>query len=225
VSAVLWDLDDTLVDSLPARVQSLSQVFRDVGMDDVDTRHFIQNLGESTLEESLASLATSRGRPLDLYSRYRSVYWTKDPGALRLFPDVAEALEALADHGVTMGVVTQKARAFEIEGVTAGASVELEALGIADRFTIVVGIEDVTRTKPDPEGVQMALKRFGVPPERALMVGDTDADIGAARAAGVWSCLATWGIPDGPERAKRTRPDFVANTPRELLDFVDLAAG
>ncbi len=213
VSAVLWDFDDTLVDSLPARVESLSQVLRDVGMGDVDTRRFLQNLGDSTLEGSLASLAESRGRPTDLYRRYRSVYWTKDPAVLRLFPGVDEALEALGRHGVLMGVVTQKARTFEIEGVAAGASVELEALGIADRFAVVVGIEDVRRTKPDPEGVLKALQELGVPPERAVMVGDTLADIGAAKGAGTWSCLATWGIPDGAERAELTQPDFVVATP------------
>lgn len=225
VSAVLWDFDDTLVDSLPTRVEALSKVFRDVGMDDVETRRFLQNLGTSTLEESLASLATSRGRPPDLYRRYRSVYWTKDPSVLRLFPGMDVVLEALAGRGVSMAVVTQKARTFEIEGVAAGASVELEALGIADRFPVVVGIEDVAKTKPDPEGVLMALERLGVPPERAVMVGDTDADIGAAKAAGAWSCLATWGIPDGAERASRLRPDFVANAPRDVLGFVGLAAG
>ncbi|MDE2899906.1 MAG: HAD-IA family hydrolase [Chloroflexota bacterium] len=225
VSAVLWDFDDTLVDSLPTRVQALSQVFRDADIAGVDVRHFLHTLEDRTLEESLVSLATSQGKPADLYRRYRNIYWTKDPAVLRLFPGMDEVLEALARHGVSMAVVTQKARSFEIQGVAAGASVELEALGIADLFPVVIGIEDVTKTKPHPEGILKALERLGASPERALMVGDTVADIGAAKAAGCWSCLATWGVPDGADRARRTRPDFVAEAPLDLLSLLGFADG
>ncbi|MDE2801757.1 MAG: HAD family hydrolase [Chloroflexota bacterium] len=191
VSAVLWDFDDTLVDSLPARVTALTQVFRDAGIEGVVPRNFLHSLADKTLEEALALLAQEQGKPPDLFDRYRSIYWTKEPGMLRLFPGMDEVLEALARHGVSMAVVTQKARSFEIQGVAAGASVELEALGIADLFPVVIGIEDVTKTKPHPEGILKALERLGASSERALMVGDTVADIGAAKAAGCWSCLAT----------------------------------
>ena len=74
-----------------------------------------------------------------------------------------------------MAVVTQKARSLEVDGVAAGASVELEELGLGPRFPVVIGLDDVTKTKPHPEGLLKALHRLGVPPERALMVGDTDA--------------------------------------------------
>ena len=65
---------------------------------------------------------------------------------------------------------------------------------MASRFSVVVGFEDVARHKPYPEGVELALERLGVLPEEALLVGDSAADIEAARAAGCPSCHATWGI-------------------------------
>ena len=99
----------------------------------------------------------------------------------------------------------------------AGVSVELKDLGITARFPVVIGFDDVSETKPHPEGILKALEQLDVPPEMALMVGDTVADIQAGRAAGCWSCLATWGVPDGPDRARQVSPDLVADAPRDKL--------
>jgi len=49
------------------------------------------------------------------------------------------------------------------------------------------------------------------------MIGDMVTDIQAAKAAGRWSCLATWGVPDGASRAERSNPDIVVGTPGDLL--------
>ena len=217
VSAVLWDFDDTLVDSLRARVDALTRVFRDANIQNVDPKRFLLNLSNKTLEASLAHLAESQGRPGDLFDRYRSIYWKKEPSTLRLYPGVEAVLDGLGERGILMAIITQKARSFEIEGVGAGVSVELEDLGIAVRFPVVIGFDDVNETKPHPEGILRALQQLGVSPGLALMVGDTVADIQAARAAGCWSCLATWGIPDGADRTRRASPDLVAETPRDIL--------
>ena len=82
---------------------------------------------------------------------------------------------------------------------------------MASLFSVVVGFEDVARHKPDPEGVELALGRLGVLPKEALLVGDSAADIEAARAAGCPSCYATWGIqgdtvPPAPRRIMSQDP-------------------
>ena len=220
ISAVIWDLDDTLVDSLPARAQALTQVFRETDIRNVDPEFFLSNLGGVTFEASLAHLAESLGRPPDLFERYKRIYWAKKPGVLQLYPGVEEVLEDLELRGVLLALVTLKARSFYIEGVWAGALVELEDLGVAGRFPIVIGIDNVQEPKPNPEGFLRALEQLSVPSEKGLVVGDTVADIQAAKAAGCWSCLATWGVPDGPDRAKLANPDMVAETPRAILRFV-----
>ena len=83
---------------------------------------------------------------------------------------------------------------------------------MASLFSVVVGFEDVARHKPDPEGVELALGRLGVLPKEALLVGDSAADIEAARAAGCPSCYATWGI-QGDTVPLSTSPDYVARSP------------
>jgi phosphoglycolate phosphatase len=197
LSVVVWDFDDTLVDSMDARVHALARVFRDTDIVGVDPLAFLLHLPETNFELSLIGLSEMLEKASDLFDRYKSYYWTKEPGMLKTYPGISDLLKAFVGRDVPLALVTQKARSFQIEGVAAGVSVELEELGLTGLFPAVVGIEDVQETKPHPEGILKALAHFGVQPENALMVGDTVTDIEAARAAGCWSCLATWGVPDG----------------------------
>ena len=217
LSAVVWDFDDTLVDSMDARVHALTRVFRDTDIVGVDPLGFLLHLPETTFELSLIGLSEKLGKPSDLFGRYKSYYWTKEPGMLKMYPGISDLLKAFVGRDVPQALVTQKARSFQIEGVAAGVSVELEELGLTGIFPIVVGIDDVQETKPHPEGILKALAHFGVQPEHTLMIGDTLTDVEAARAAGCWSCLATWGLPDGASRAERANADLVVGTPDELL--------
>ena len=220
IAAVLWDFDDTLVDSLPARVHALTQVFHDANIRGVDPEGFLLSIAGKTLQATLPPLAESHGSASDLFEQYRRIYWTKKPSSLRLYPGIEAALDGLQQRGVLLAIVTSKGRSLDVEGIPAGVSAELEELGIAGRFPVVVGLEDVSEPKPHPEGVLRALEQLGVEPERALMVGDSVADIEAAKAAGCWSCLATWGVPDGADRARRANADLVAETPGGVLRFV-----
>ena len=218
IAAVLWDFDDTLVDSLPARAHALARVFQEANIQDVDPKRFLLSLA-GTLEASLVNLAESRRWSVDLFDRFRRIYWTKDPGTLQMYPGIEAVLDGLEQRGVLLAIVTLKSRSLDVEGIRAGVSAEVEDLGVADRFPVVIGFEDVSEPKPHPEGVLKALEQLGVPPERSLMVGDSVLDIQAAKAAGCWACLATWGVPDGADRARRANPDLVAETPRDILRF------
>ena len=68
-----------------------------------------------------------------------------------------------------------------------------EYLGIADKFDVIIGLEDVTHAKPDPEPLLTALSRLGVEPAQAVYVGDTDIDMKTAAAAGVRGIGVTTG--------------------------------
>jgi HAD superfamily hydrolase (TIGR01509 family) len=126
-------------------------------------------------------------------------------------------LKELHSRGVKLGVVTQKGREFEVDGYPACATNELEELGILHLFSVIIGFEDILHTKPHPDGVNIALSRLAVLPEKTLVVGDSPADIGAALAAGCWSCLATWGISTPENIVLEAQPHLVAETPEVLL--------
>jgi pyrophosphatase PpaX len=117
-------------------------------------------------------------------------------------------------------VITQKERRIAIAGRAAGAATELEAVGIASLFGVTVGYEDVSRHKPDPEGVHLALERLGAQPEQTLLVGDSAADLQAGLAAGCWTCHAAWGLYPGHPGVDGVQPHAVAQEPRTVLGLV-----
>ena len=181
---------------------------------------FLTGLSGRQVDGALETLAPGRhiGRK-SLVEAYRHFYWSKEPGLIKLFPGISPLLLDLHSSGCRLAVFTQKGREVEIEGRHYGASNELDELGVASLFAVVIGFEDVTRHKPDPEGVELALDGLGVLPKDALLVGDSAADIEAARAAACPSCHATWGIR-GDAAPPATPPDYVASSPAELRSLV-----
>lgn len=127
----------------------------------------------------------------------------------RLYPGVAEALDALA--GTTLAVLTNKPGGF--------SRTILEGLGVADRFAWVWGAGDVPSRKPDPEGLFRLMAEIGVSREETWMVGDSATDVDVARAAGVRVAGVTWGFHPGALRA--ARPDLLID---RACDLASLAA-
>ena len=113
--------------------------------------------------------------------------------AASLLPDVREALRALEGSGLLAGVVSSNSR--EVLRAI------LEREGVAARFGVLVGREDVRLPKPAPEGLLLACERLGIAPREAVYAGDNVADIEAARAAGMPACGIRGG--DSSEEALR----------------------
>ena len=220
ITAVLFDFDDTLVNSYDARLDALQRVFTAAGVHDPTAEAFLRDMGGRQLEDALRPLEEREGLSSQhLFQGYRRTYWTKKPGLIELFPGIREILDELRSRGLKMGIVTQKGWSTEVEGRRVGASQELAELGIGEYFSTGVGLESVTNHKPHPEAVLLALERLGAGPAQCIVVGDTPADIGAARAAGCWSCHATWGIPAANYTHLQTDADFVIDTPEALLEL------
>jgi pyrophosphatase PpaX len=220
--AILFDLDDTLLDSMAARVKSMEHVFASAGITHLQAERFLRDLHGTPLEDALVKLAQELGIQTGLFEKYRRFYWSKEKGLLRLYPGVSGMLEGLRQQKLKLGLVTTKTMNLEIEGRAGGAVTELEEMSIGHIFSVKVGFEDVTRRKPHPEAVNLALSRLGLEAGEAVMVGDSASDIKAAQAAGCHSCYATWGIP-AHERGSllsHATPDFIVDSPDELLGIV-----
>ncbi len=219
--AVIFDLDDTLLDSISARVITLQRVFTSAGIAEQDAERFLRDLQGTSLSAALAQLARDLGIGVDLFLDYRRTYWTKEQGILKLYPGIKTMLSKLHEYGLKLGVVTTKAMNVEFEGNAIGARQELRELGIADLFSVLIGFEDVTLHKPHPEGINMALIRLEVAPGEALVVGDSSSDIGAAQAAGCQSCYATWGLPTNERTSipANISPSFILDSPGALLEL------
>jgi pyrophosphatase PpaX len=215
-SAILFDLDDTLADTLGARESALRRAFAHAGIVTPTAEEFIKELRGGQLRHTLEALGISSGLDHSLFDQYVSAYWLQAPGSLILFPGGLATLQSLHRQGVRLGVVTQKERALDNGSRTAGAAQELADLGIAELFSVVVGYEDVANHKPHPEPVLLALRQLGADPRETLMVGDSFADIESAKAASCWSCLATWGHERGSP-LPRLQADYTAHEPAAIL--------
>lgn len=209
MSAILWDLDDTLLNTLPARMESLAYAHQVVLGQPVDPIELWRSNRGGTLEDLARRLV---GDGYQRFARvYREHYYGRDR-AIRPFDGIEPVLRSLHAAGIPMAVVTSK--------VSYGATEELEAAGLLQYFRAVVGFDDTERHKPDPEPVYAALDRLLADhPARVAFVGDSPADVWAARNAGVRSIAALWGTVDA-EALLEAVPDFTARTPGAVLELV-----
>lgn len=209
-AAVLFDLDGTLADT--------------VGLILACYRHTMKtHLGEVRPDEEwIAGMGTplrvqmqryaSSPEELDAMVRtYGTLQRQLHQQMVTAYPGVPELLAALEAGGVPLGLVTSR--------LPTMTHLTLDTCGISRHFRVVITPEDVTRAKPDPEPVLVALRRLENPaPERVLFVGDSPHDIESGRAAGVRTAGALWG-PFPRETVVAARPDFLVESPLELLEL------
>lgn len=170
VRAVIFDFDGTLVDlktDYPAMRAALGPVMQAAGWDGT-TEGFWRTIGES--DEAV------RRAVFEIVVRFEAEGLERgDP-----IPGAVDVLEALGARGVRFAVVTRNSR----ETAAAG----FRRYGFAPAAAIV-GLEDVRRTKPDPEAGRLALAALGVEPSQCAMVGDTWHDMDMAAALGMYRVL------------------------------------
>jgi phosphoglycolate phosphatase len=181
--AVLLDLDGTLVDSTRDIVASVQHALRELDAP-VPAAEVLRAYMGYPLEPLFAAVrpggtTAECGRFIELY---RAHYREHELDTTRPFPGVAETLTRL--RPARLAVVTAK--------LEPTAERLLRALGLLGLVDAVVG-SSALPPKPDPASVRAALARLGVASVRAVLVGDTDRDLLAARAAGVRAVAVTYG--------------------------------
>jgi pyrophosphatase PpaX len=219
IKAVLFDLDDTLLNSLNARVHALEKVFAEAHIS-LNAHDYLFGLNGSPFREALKDLERTHNIDDDLFVKYRRAYWFYSRDSLSLYPGVRKMLSKLKSDGYELGIVTSKMHDTVFEGCRIGCAGELDLMGVSSLFTIVVGLEDVQKPKPDPECIHLALSRMKIAPANTLVAGDTAADVDAARAAGCISCHAVWGITDSLVEPLTRAADFTAHAPADILRFI-----
>jgi len=206
---VLFDLDGTLVDSGEMILSSFRHAARTVLARDVADEQFAALVGGSNIHDQMRTLDATRVD--ELVAAYREHNEPLHDG-LEAFAGVQPVLERLRAEGRRLGVVTAKRR----------ATVDLAfgVLPLERYFDAVVTSEQTEHHKPHPEPVLTALDRLGTKPEEAAFVGDSPFDMGAGKAAGVFTVAVSWGKIHSVERLRETGADAVVHSPEELLDVL-----
>ncbi len=194
-ATLAFDLDGTLVDTAPDLVGALNSVLHEQRLPALPLRtaRVMVGRGARALIEQGFSAA---GAPLDeaatpaLVARFIEIYRARIADESRPFDGVETCLDALAGAGATLVVCTNKPTDLSLA--------LLDALDLTRRFAAVIGPDLAPAPKPDARHLLHAIEAVGGAPQRALMIGDSATDIGAAHAAGVPSVVVSFGYTEIP---------------------------
>jgi len=203
-TAIVWDLDGTLVDSAPDLASALNTVLDKRGFFTLpvsDVRNMIGK-GVPKLVERGFNAVGIRPDPVqldELVALFVSEYKKCATDQTRPYPGIVGALQEIHSMNIPMGVCTNKPEAFTRQ--------ILEGLGLSGYFSSVVGGDSTHARKPDPEPVLACLRGLAAEPASSLMIGDSVHDVHAARAAGVIIGVVPWGYRSAP--VEELGADFV----------------
>jgi phosphoglycolate phosphatase len=211
-AAVIFDLDGTLVDSAGEIATALNRLLAELGLPPLPRAAVEALIGRgvrSLVERALQQLGAPASVHLDhAVERFEELYAGTVGTAATLFPGVQAGLVQLERAGIPMGVVTNKPRFFTEQ--------LLQRLGVEDMFGAVVAGDDGIKRKPAGDMLLAAARDLGCDIDSALMVGDSDNDILAAREAG---CVV-WCVPYGYNEG---RPPEALACDRLVESVVDVA--
>ncbi len=193
--AVIFDLDGTLVDSAPDIQEAIDAAFRPLGVAPFSletVKGLIGGGAAAAVKRATAKLglALSRDDEAAVLERFLVDYARVSAKGRGLYPGAQALLETLRGQKTGVALCTNKAESITL--------ITIEALGIAGYFGSVVAARDDLPKKPDPAMLLRALAPFDVAPSDAIMIGDSHADIDAARAAGMPSIAVSYGYSATP---------------------------
>ena len=214
--AVIFDLDGTLIDSLPDVMNALNAVLADWGRRPVvldEARLMVGGGAEPLLERAFD--ATGDALPAEHLSDCVdafTTYYRDDPATkTTIFEGAVQALEALAREGMKLGICTNKPHKSALQ--------VLEVLQLDRHFDACFGKASVPFHKPDRRHYDKVTTALGVDPDQSLYVGDSETDVETARNANVPIIMVSFGYSRRP--AAELGGDRLINHFSELPDAVE----
>lgn len=191
--AIIFDLDGTLVDTAPDLTGALNATMTALELPEVDeagVRHMVGRGARVLIERGLLAAGVEAEEKLigEALAVFLSHYGDHIADRSQPFDGVVETLEHFMQSGTPMGVCTNKPQALTIK--------LLETLQLIDYFPVILGADQVKNRKPHPDHLLETISGLNVAPESAIMIGDSPADVEAARAAGVPVIAVSFGYSD-----------------------------
>jgi len=209
IELLIFDLDGTLVDTRRDLANAVNDALQQTGRKALALDLVVGYVGDGLnklLERALGSVAEAELKILRQH--FRQYYFEHIADFSRPYAGTVEMLEHFAKK--KKAVLTNKPQEF-MEAL-------LQSLNLQQHFDIAIGGQAGLKLKPDPEAILKIIDQLNVQPDHVVMIGDSENDILAGKAAGVMTCAVTFGF-----RPKETllplHPDFVINASNELISL------
>lgn len=206
VRVLVFDLDGTLIDSQLDLALAVNATLKWMGRPPIEHGRisgYIGNGAPKLMQRALGPEANEDEirRAVEFMLTYYNKHMLDNTIA---YPGVEEGLAALARF--PMAVLTNKP--------LRPSRIILESLKLAPYFRAVYGGNSFETKKPDPKGMEILLREFGVTPREVMIIGDSEVDVQTARNSNTWICGVTYGL--GSERLSEYPPDIVVDSLIEL---------
>jgi phosphoglycolate phosphatase len=216
-SAILFDLDGTLLDTLADLGNSMNSVLASQGMPGhpLDSyKHFVGDGMINLVRRALPADRLSNDTVQTCLAAMRAEYAQHAFDATRCYRGIPALLDQCALRGLKTAIVSNKPD--EMTKLLVGRLLS------SWRFDAVLGAREGLARKPDPAPALEAAKIIGMPPASFLYLGDTGTDMKTAHAAGMYPVGALWGFRDCRELRENGARRLIAR-PLQLIDILDEA--
>jgi HAD superfamily hydrolase (TIGR01509 family) len=195
--AILFDMDGVIVDSEPLHVAAFQATLKRYGHDlneDQYKQHFAGKTDEAGFKQYFDFINETVHLPVIMDEKAKA-YLELAADQLVPYPGVIELIHELAARKVPLVLVTGSLRA--------EAEITLKTFKVAECFTAVVAAEDISQSKPNPEGYLKGAKALNVDPADCVVIEDAPSGVKAAKAAGM-RCLAVTSTHSAEELQEAT---------------------
>lgn len=189
----VFDLDGTLIHTAPDLLDSLNHCLEAEGMQTASATDFTRfvGMGVKVMLERAFEAQQKTATPTQfqqMFEKFLGHYSGNMPGKSQPYPGILDALDRLDAAGFDLAICTNKTEAL--------ATQLIAGLDLTRRFKVLTGGDTFAFRKPDPRHIIETVRKIGNDPERSIMVGDSRADINAAKSAGIPVIAVDFGYTD-----------------------------
>ena len=210
--AVIFDLDGTLIHSLPDIAAAMNRSLRHFGLKEYPENDYKYMVGNGVIRLTERAVGEKREYFDQVLAAYKKDYAENNLVDTRPFKGIKETLAELNRRGVLLCLLTNKDQA-DAERIMAHFFPEIPFAGI-------LGRQEGLKLKPDPDGALRLAEKMGVSPGDCLYVGDTSTDMNCGNQAGMETVGVMWGYRPREELAQSHARRLISE-PKELIALAE----